>query len=82
MSKKMKLLVRRIQYWLRKHEYRSNLGGLKLHRCFGANLALCRSGVVDCVGGGAVIERWTAYSIPELKELFKLAKKQQERCQS
>jgi hypothetical protein len=77
MSKRMKLLVRRIQYWLRKHEYQSGYSGLKLYRCFEENYALCRSGVVDSWGGGAVIDRWTAHSIPELRKLFGLAKKQQ-----
>ena len=77
MSKKMQLLVRRIQYWLRTHEYQSGYDGLKLYRCFDESFALCRSGVVDACGGGCVVDKWTSYSVPELKRLFELAKKQQ-----
>lgn len=77
MSKRMQLLVRRIQYWLRKHEYQSGYG-FKLYRCFDESYALCRSGVVDAsCGVGCVVDKWTVYSIPELKKLFELAKKQQ-----
>lgn len=77
MSKRMQLLVRRIQYWLRKHEYQSGYDGLKLYKCFDKNFALCRSGVVFACGGCCVVDKWTDYSIPELKKLFELAKKQQ-----
>ena len=72
----MQLLVRRIQYWLRKYEYQSGYAGLKLYKCYGENYALCRYGVVDAVGGGAVINKWTEHTISELNRLFKLVKKE------
>lgn len=76
MSKRMQLLVKRIQYWLRKHEYQSGYSGLMLYKCYGVNYALCRYGVVDAVAGGAVVDKWTAYTISELSILYKLVKKQ------
>ena len=78
-TRQMKRLVRRIQYWLKQHEYQSDYKGLRLHSCEKHDsVALCRTGVVYGWGGGCIIEPWINFTTAELARLFERAKKEYE----
>ena len=75
----MKRTVREIQRWLAKHEYECAFK-FKLHRCdlyddYNRAIAICRTGVVVCAGGGCIIEHWTEYKTGTLRRFLNAAKR-------
>lgn len=81
-----KRIVRKIQKWLAIYEYKSGYGDMMLHRCCGdimskyTGYALCRTGVVIAYGGGCYVEPWVEFPVKQLKELWKAAMDDREKC--
>jgi|TARA_Y100000034_G_scaffold85422_1_gene102450 hypothetical protein len=82
-SKAQKRIVRQMQRWLAQHEYKAAFK-FKLHACelfdeYNRSIAICRTGVVVCAGGGCYIDHWSGYKAQTLKRLFNAAKRVQQK---
>ena len=76
----MRRVVRRIQYWLKKHEHECAFPGMKwcatdLRDSHGRWVCLTQSGVVVGAYGGCFVEHWTEYTLPVLERFFKSAQR-------